>query len=136
MMPEETDAVSQDDGQAASAFVEQGLHSADSETETNRKSPRSARAIFGRFEPSNISRIISCRPLSGNNYRFTGLWSRFDPTDDLLRLPVLNGRKNLFRGTARLDLQEEVPVPGDPREDPQNPDLDVGTPPRRRPGSC
>lgn len=29
-----------------------------------------------------------------------GLWSRFDPTDDLLRLPILNGRKNLFRCAA------------------------------------
>ncbi|HAM33846.1 MAG TPA: hypothetical protein DCP41_10255 [Deltaproteobacteria bacterium] len=56
--PEETDAVSQEDGLAASAFVEQGLHSAASEMETNRKSPRSARAIFGRFERRNILRII------------------------------------------------------------------------------
>lgn len=56
--PEETDAVSQEDGLAASAFVEQGLHSAASEMETNRKSPRSARAIFGRFERRNIFRII------------------------------------------------------------------------------
>ena len=61
MKPEETDTVSQDDGQAASAFVEQGLHSAASEMETNRKSPRSARAIFGRFERRNIFRIIPCR---------------------------------------------------------------------------
>jgi hypothetical protein len=51
---EETDAVSQDNGQAASAFVEQGLHSAASEMETNRKSPRRARAIFGRLERRNI----------------------------------------------------------------------------------
>ena len=69
MTPKETDAVSQDNGQAASVFVEQGLHSAASEMETKRKSPRSARAIFGRFDRRNISRIISCRPGSGNNYR-------------------------------------------------------------------
>jgi hypothetical protein len=55
----ETDAVSQEDGQVASAFVKQGLHSTASEMETNRKSPRSARAIFGRFERRNILRIIS-----------------------------------------------------------------------------
>jgi hypothetical protein len=67
--PEETGADSQEDGQAASAFVEQGLHSAASEMETKRKSPRSARAIFGRLERSDIFRIISYRPLSGNNYR-------------------------------------------------------------------
>jgi hypothetical protein len=54
MTPAETDAVSQDDGQAASAFVEQGLHSAASEMETKRKSPRSARAIFGRIDRRNI----------------------------------------------------------------------------------
>ncbi|MEK7365280.1 MAG: hypothetical protein AABZ68_01195, partial [Candidatus Deferrimicrobiota bacterium] len=30
--------------------------------ETTRKSPRSARAIFGRFERMNIVRIISGRP--------------------------------------------------------------------------
>jgi hypothetical protein len=64
---EGTDVVSQDDGQAASAFVEQGLQSAASETETNRKSPRSARAIFGRFDRRNILRIISCKPGAGNN---------------------------------------------------------------------
>ena len=54
------------------------------------------------------------------------LWSRFDYADGLLRLPILNGRKDLFRCSARLDFQKEVPVPGDPREDPQDPDLDVG----------
>ena len=48
------------------------------------------------------------------------------PLDDLLRFPILNGRENLFRRAARLDLQEEVPVPGDPREDPKDPDLGVG----------
>jgi len=72
MKPEETDAVSQDDGQAASALVEQGLHSAASETETNRKSPRSARAIFGRLVRRNICRIISYGPGSVNS-GFVGL---------------------------------------------------------------
>jgi hypothetical protein len=67
---EETGADSQEDGQAASAFVEQGLHSAASEMETNRKSPRSASAIFGRFDRRCIVRIISCRRVSGNDYRF------------------------------------------------------------------
>jgi hypothetical protein len=33
--------------------------------ETNRKSPRSARAIFGRLERRNIIRVISCKPGSG-----------------------------------------------------------------------
>src|SRR5659263_234680 len=51
------------------------------------------------------------------------LRSGFDPAGGLLRLPVLNSRKNLFRGTAGLDLEEEVPVPGGPGEDPKDPDL-------------
>jgi len=59
-----------------------------------------------------------------------GLWIGFDPADDLLRFPVLNRRKNLFRCAARLDLQEEVPVSGDPREDPQDPDLNCPETPR------
>jgi len=59
--------VAQEDGQVASAFIEQGVHPAASETETIRKSPRSARAIFGRLERGNIYKIISCSPGSGNN---------------------------------------------------------------------
>ena len=58
MTPEETGAVSQDSGQAASAIVAQGLHSAASEMETKRKSPRSAMAIFGRLERRDIFRIV------------------------------------------------------------------------------
>src|SRR3989304_1654367 len=68
--PEETDAVSQEDGLAASAFVEQGLHSAASEMETNRKSPRSARATGGTSERSTLIRVTTERTAMGNNYRF------------------------------------------------------------------
>ena len=105
MKPEETDAVSQDDGQAASAFVEQGLHSAASEPETNRKSPRSAKAIFERFERRSILRIIPCRAQVRQQLPFHRFMARVLSADGLLRLPILNGRKNLFRRAARLDLQ-------------------------------
>jgi hypothetical protein len=57
--------------------------------ETNRKSPRSARAIFGRLERRNISRIIYRRPGSGNNYRF-------DPTPR--RRPKLTASRRTFVG--------------------------------------
>jgi hypothetical protein len=61
--PEETDAVSREDGLAASAFVEHGLHSAASEMETNRKSPRSGRAILERLERWSIYEIVPSRTL-------------------------------------------------------------------------
>jgi len=76
MTPEETGAVSQDSGQAASAIVAQGLHSAASVMETNRKSPRSAKAILGRLARSDILGTVSYRPLSVNKYRlFYGVGS-------------------------------------------------------------
>src|SRR3972149_6592204 len=54
------------------------------------------------------------------------LWNGFDDTGGLLRFPILDRRQNLLGGPTGLDLQEKVPVPGNPRKGSEDPDLDVG----------
>jgi len=70
-----------------------------------------ARGARGRFSgDSNEKTFRGLYLARGRQQLSTLLWSRFRHADGLLRLPILNGRKDLLRCSTRLDLQEKVPV--------------------------
>jgi hypothetical protein len=78
-----------------------------------RERARGARWLFsGDLIAATLCELYPAGRRSGNKYRFKGSWSGFDYACGLLRLPLLDGRKDFFRRAARLDLQDKVNRPG------------------------